>query len=74
MRNCAVTVSSVRDRSRSAPSFGVFQVYGVIWYRAWIFSGYDDPFMLGVNLKDYKNGKLTPNAKIEVIRIAPAVG
>ncbi len=42
--------------------------------RAWILSGYDDPYMLGVNLKDYKNGKLTPNAKIEVIRIAPAVG
>ena len=42
--------------------------------KAWIFSGHDDPFMLGVDLKYFKNGKLTPDAKISVIRIAPAVG
>ena len=42
--------------------------------KAWIFSGQDDPFMLGVDPKYYKNGKLTPDAKISVVRIAPAVG
>lgn len=42
--------------------------------KAWIFSGQDDPYMLGVDLKYYKNDKLTPDAKISVIRIAPAVG
>ena len=42
--------------------------------KAWIFSGQDDPFMLGVDLKYYKNDKLTPDAKISVVRIAPAVG
>jgi hypothetical protein len=42
--------------------------------KAWIFSGQDDPFQLGVDLKYFKNGKLTPDAKISVIRIAPAVG
>lgn len=42
--------------------------------KAWIFSGQDDPFQYGVDLKYYKNGKLTPDAKISVIRIAPAVG
>ena len=42
--------------------------------KAWIFTGRDDPFMLGVNLKYFKNGQLTPDAVIEVIRVAPAVG
>ena len=42
--------------------------------KAWIFSGSDDPFQLGVDLKYYKNGKLSPDAKIAVIKIAPAVG
>ena len=42
--------------------------------KAWIFSGQDDPFALGVDMKYYKNGKLTPDARIAVIRIAPAVG
>lgn len=42
--------------------------------KAWIFTGRDDPFMLGVDLKYYKNDKLTPDAVIEVIRVAPAVG
>lgn len=42
--------------------------------KAWIFSGQDDPFMLGVDLKYFKNGKLTPDAKVSVVRIAPAVG
>ena len=42
--------------------------------KAWIFSGFDDPYMLGVDLKYYKNNKLTPDAKIAVIKIAPAVG
>ena len=42
--------------------------------KAWIFSGHDDPYMLGVDLKYFKNGKLTPDAKISVVRIAPAVG
>lgn len=42
--------------------------------KAWIFTGRDDPFMLGVDLKYYKNEKLTPDAVIEVIRVAPAVG
>lgn len=42
--------------------------------KAWIFSGANDPFMLGVDLKYYKNDKLTPDAKIAIIKIAPAVG
>ena len=42
--------------------------------KAWIFSGHDDPYQIGVELDDYKNGKLTPDAKVSVIRIAPAVG
>jgi hypothetical protein len=42
--------------------------------KAWIFSGHEDPFQLGVDLKYYKNGKLTPDARISLIRIAPAVG
>ena len=42
--------------------------------KAWIFSGHDDPFSLGVDPKNVRNGKPTANAKIEVISIAPAVG
>lgn len=42
--------------------------------KAWIFSGQDDPFQLGVDPKYVKNGQLTPEARITVIRIAPAVG
>jgi hypothetical protein len=42
--------------------------------KAWIFTGRDDPFMLAVDLKYYKNEKLSPNAVIEFIRVAPAVG
>ncbi len=42
--------------------------------KAWIFTGRDDPFMLAVDLKYFKNDKLTPDAVIEFIRIAPAVG
>ena len=42
--------------------------------KAWIFSGHDDPFSFGVDPKNVRNGKPAANAKIEVIRIAPAVG
>lgn len=42
--------------------------------KAWIFSGHDDPYSLGLDPKNVKNGKPTANARIELIRIAPAVG
>ena len=42
--------------------------------KAWIFSGHDDPFSFGIDPKNVRNGKPAANAKIEVIRIAPAVG
>ena len=42
--------------------------------KAWIFSGHDDPFSFGIDPKNVRNGKPAVNAKIEVIRIAPAVG
>ena len=42
--------------------------------KAWIFSGHDDPYQIGVDPEFFKNGKLTPDAKVSVISIAPAVG
>ena len=42
--------------------------------KAWIFSGHDDPYSLGIDPKYVKNGKPTSSAKVQVIRIAPAVG
>ena len=42
--------------------------------KAWIFTGLDDPYRLGVDPEYFKDGKLTPDARIAVISIAPAVG
>lgn len=42
--------------------------------KAWIFSGHEDPYQIGVDPEFFKNGKLTPDAKVSVISIAPAVG